>query len=123
VIDDDIYTNDVKVDEWYRVCSQGGVSDYPYGKTYDGTRCNFSNQMSAVNTYPGCVTPDGVLDLLGNVFEWENACDETASSDPQQVTCAHRGGSAFSGGDTCISKRNQVRSFTAPDLGFRCCSD
>jgi len=119
-----IHIAEANTDEWFRVCSQAGASKYPYGKTYDASRCNFSNdQMSAVGKYDGCATPDGVVDLLGNVWEWENACDETATSDPQKVQCAHRGGSAFSGASVCSDNAWQVRSFTAPDLGFRCCSD
>lgn len=124
LVDDVIYTADPNTDEWYRVCSRGGTSKYPYGKTYDAARCNFSmNGVTAAGQYPGCTTPDGVVDLLGNSWEWENACDDSATSDLEHVKCAHRGGSTYSDPAVCTESVSQVRSFHAGDLGFRCCAD
>jgi formylglycine-generating enzyme required for sulfatase activity len=122
---DPIYTADASQDEWFRTCSDDGSLEYVYGNSYQPNVCNTeqAHEMSRVGTYPGCMTKAGVLDLLGNVFEWENACDEDASGNPAQAKCAHRGGSAYTGDTRCSEYATEARSFTAPDLGFRCCSD
>jgi len=133
LIDDEIYTADARSDEWYRACSSGGTRTYVYGQSYDATACNITTEeMSAmgekspaskVGSYPECRTAAGVLDLLGNVWEWENACNDGAGIAPADAKCAHRGGSSYFLQETCIGRMSQARSFTAPDLGFRCCSD
>jgi len=121
---DPVDTADADRDEWYRTCSWGGTREYVYGNTYKPDVCNSDAQMmSVVSDYPGCSTKGGVLNLLGNVFEWENACDEDASANPAQVKCALRGGSSYSGDTRCGEENKETRSFKAPDVGFRCCSD
>jgi len=115
---------DADRDEWYNVCSQGGQLAYVYGQSYEANVCNAdTHAFSAVEKYPGCVSVDGVFDLLGSVWEWQNACGSDAGKAPDQVECAHRGGSAYFEPKSCLDVNSQVRSFRADDLGFRCCSD
>jgi len=118
------YTVDPDLDEWYRVCSRAGSLKYVYGASYDANICNSAaDLMSEVGAYRGCTTPEGIVDLLGNVWEWENACNEDAGSTADKAVCAHRGGSSFFRDISCTDRMDQLRTFTAHDLGFRCCSD
>lgn len=51
---------------------------YPWGPSYESGRANvFSSGLgdtTAVGDYPDSATPNGVLQLVGNVWEWVNTC-------------------------------------------------
>jgi formylglycine-generating enzyme required for sulfatase activity len=78
--------------EWYYACSQGGKTAYPYGNTYTKGTCydgdpdaiggKVADSMCHGNSSPF----DSILDLSGNLAEWENSCDD--------IHCRLRGGSA-----------------------------
>jgi hypothetical protein len=107
--------------EWYRACTGGGISNYPYGLMYDPTACNTSDagwmQLTDVGGLPNCVGGyDGIYDMSGNVWEWTNSCNE-------QGECQRRGGSLFSNGPNarCAIDSLRARDFRADSQGFRCC--
>lgn len=57
--------------EW---AARRSLRRYPWGDEWDPARCNSSDsklaQPSPVGVYPHGVTPDGLHDLAGNVYEW-----------------------------------------------------
>lgn len=117
--------------QWYAACSHNddGQHANAYGNTYVGGICNGADYDAGVDggapvrvrAATACVGGyAGIHDMIGNVYEWEDACDEDAA--PPQ--CVPRGG-AWSGradyhycawGDFAFSRASQL-----PDIGFRCC--
>ncbi len=120
--------------EWTRAC-QGPVDRlYPWGfATPDSTRANYGGQVddtAPVGSYPNGVSPYGVLDLAGNVWEFTDTLWVTGDDESFVI----RGGSWQSGGDSlaCTDDhrspyhpvlgdlRRKVRDgFRTNDLGFR----
>lgn len=58
--------------EW--VAAAGGQlgTDYPWGTEFDYSLCNITDFRSttAVGIYPGGASSDGIVDLIGNCWEW-----------------------------------------------------
>ncbi|MCA9915350.1 MAG: SUMF1/EgtB/PvdO family nonheme iron enzyme, partial [Anaerolineae bacterium] len=59
---------------------------FPWGNTFDQSRCNTRENgllmTTVVNRYPDGVSPYGVYDLAGNVWEW--CSDSVVEDEPQQ---------------------------------------
>jgi hypothetical protein len=129
---------DFTKDQWFNACSSQGKNCapggcYPYGTTYDGQICNGADttlpamQMHQPESYMmlmNCLGgPPGLLEMSGNVAEWEDSC---AANTGQNDACAVRGGSFLDGatGLRCDSNGalvTQPRSYQGRDVGFRCC--
>lgn len=111
--------------QWYRACSNAGATTYPYGSTYSGLTCNGGGTTSTMNVGANymCHGLTGgyasVLDMSGNVAEWEDACDGSASDSK----CAIRGGmfSQSAAEMTCASAPFFQRTGALGGVGFRCC--
>jgi sulfatase modifying factor 1 len=86
--------------EWFEVCSGGGRRIYPYARSFEKGRCNSGKPhllsllhgsnprnwsyaefndpelnrragfLALTGEYEGCVTPEGVHDMVGNLHEW-----------------------------------------------------
>lgn len=132
--------------EWLRACQGASPTTYPYGATRMPGVCNdartchpavqyFESSDSSVfsmighaclnqlpdglartGAHPGCVSADGLYDLMGNLHEW--------TADPAGT---FRGGFYV---DTMINGNGCLYRTTAHDVshsdystGFRCCAD
>jgi len=115
--------------QWYVACTSGSANNaYPYGSTFDASKCNGSAYSGSlpmdVGIASGCQSTvtgyQGVYDLSGNVWEWEDSCNGSG----QTSSCRQRGG-CFAGSINnmaCGYASSNVRSNTSPATGFRCCS-
>ena len=93
---------------------------YPWGDAFDASRCNTSENgigdTSEVTRFQIGASKDGCCDTAGNVWEFVNTADATASS------CVLRGGSFKN--DRFVVRR-YLRLFAVPpdhrplDFGFR----
>ena len=113
--------------EWSIACNGGGVRQWPYGDTQDETACNTRQKedqtarpAGPIGAYPGCVTPEGVFDLSGNVHELIAMCDGETGRDDM---CIVAGGGTNVFGYYADCGLNQARRGTRNILGFRCCGD
>lgn len=131
--------------EWTNACTSGGEFAYPYGDTYQSQACNdagksktgaieglFPATSSAIS---GCRSTRAayaaIVNMLGNVGEWENACEKdatVASANPGKTDkCRVRGGDTNTPtADMAAGCSYQASSLLARDarsatMGFRCC--
>ncbi len=60
--------------QWQRAAQGDDGRFYPWGNTFDETRCNTSECKIGgpvpVTRYPEGASPQGVMDMAGNVWEW-----------------------------------------------------
>lgn len=60
--------------EWEIACRGSASQAYPYGDTYEPSKGNTHEtgigRTSAVGIFPEGISPYGVLDMSGNVWEW-----------------------------------------------------
>jgi sulfatase modifying factor 1 len=86
----------------------------------------YSCAPADVTSFPGCTSPCGAINMVGNVAEWVLQCGFTADGGPVGMgsLCQYRGGS-FSGdlvGQTCYGLNSYSRATRKRDLGLRCCA-
>lgn len=125
--------------EWEKAARGTDGGQYPWGDQWDPRRCNSISgglhQPESVGTYANCVSPFGVLDMSGSMWEWcgdwygERYYSESSSRDPSGPASGSvrviRGGGWMS---QPLWLRAAYR-FKAPgstrkaDHGFRCVQD
>jgi formylglycine-generating enzyme len=125
---DDGYA-DANQSQWFNACSSGGAQAFPYGDTYDKTRCNGSDsglaKTAPTGSLVGCQSAvpayGSVFDLSGNVDEWEDACNGAAGPTDK---CRLRGGSygTYYLGMDCNQDFSLRRDLITQTQGIRCCS-
>lgn len=109
--------------EWYRACAGTGERAYPWGEEDAEGRANLFGdkdgfgRTAPVGSFPSGASPQGVMDLSGNVWEW-TAADSAAGANL-------RGGSWVNGKSMCkCANRATVSSahsyIKSNSLGFRC---
>jgi len=125
--------NDYFKDQWFNACTaQGanctGTGCYPYGTSFNANLCN-GDGSSGPAPYTNLVNcqggEPGLLNMSGNVAEWEDSCAANSGSGDE---CAVRGGSYLDSSDNlrCDSDQTtgpltQPRDYAGNDVGFRCC--
>jgi len=119
----------ISTSQWYVACTSGGAANtYPYGSSYDASKCNGYAYNSGipihVGSAAGCQSNasgyQGVFDLSGNMWEWEDSCNGPGQTDQ----CRLRGGS-FTGSTSALAcgyAYNGYRNANYNSVGFRCCS-
>jgi formylglycine-generating enzyme required for sulfatase activity len=126
-------------DEW-EYAALGGASQvpgaaprlYPWGAQWSDGYANLAGAAAApVGSFPKGRTPQGLEDMIGNVWEWTSSeaamykgNDRTALSGEDKGKLVVRGGSYASKPDgdepvTITSRRWVARDFRSPIIGFR----
>jgi formylglycine-generating enzyme required for sulfatase activity len=132
--------------EWLRACQGAAGTTYPYGNTREPGSCNDArvvhpavelygttdswiyahldspclnqepNGLAATGSHAGCVTAEGVFDMMGNLHEW--------TADPAGT---FRGGDyvdTVTNGNGCLyTTTAHAVTFWDYSTGFRCCAD
>ena len=107
--------------EWEFAASGGGQRQYPWGNEAPNTkRANYSDSKigatTLVGSYPLGMTPEGVLDMAGNVWEW---CKDWY--DKEEKFRVVRGGSFsdFQDGLRCANRGRGIPECSGNFIGFR----
>ncbi len=127
-------------EEWQRAgtwpqghSTNGGEIRYPWGNAFDPSKANlWASQQGgtvAVDQYSEGATPNGVRQLIGNVWEWVDAQYAPHPDDGIEVhldgTMAETRGGAFDSyfhsQATCQFRSGQPMLFRGANVGFRCC--
>ena len=129
--------------QWEFAARGADARIFPWGNQWDPLRCNSAeegggfDQTSPVSQFLNGASPHGILDMVGNVWEWCSDWYEpgygggmarenpTGSADGQYKVC--RGGSWMNHGYSCRATMRARRAMDFSDayLGFRvvCVSD
>ena len=116
-------------EEWEAAARGPGGRVYPWGNAWNPNAANAGSRRAGpapVGSYPEGRTPDGILDLIGNVWEWTaspyRSYRDTASASSLYVI---RGGgfnalervstATFRGGMPAVTSRENLAA-----TGFRC---
>ena len=103
---------------------------YPWGDRFDSQRANVwasgVGTTAPVDSYYDGSTPNGISQVIGNVWEWVDA--PFAGSEPPEFAtgglCEIRGGAFdtyFPKQATCQFRTGQPRLFRPNNTGFRLC--
>ncbi|HPY20683.1 MAG TPA: SUMF1/EgtB/PvdO family nonheme iron enzyme [Polyangiaceae bacterium] len=115
--------------EWEFACEGPEAWPYPYGYVRDGARCNHDksnlfvrgnelfDQRVAADSLPGCKSPFGVFNLVGNVDEWTQ---RPGNKPPNRSIL--RGGWWLMGRNRCrAATSSHNETYAGAQTGFRCC--
>jgi hypothetical protein len=121
--------------EWYVACSAAGSKTYVYGSAYDASACvgidlfdggdsGVAFPVTSLDTCQGGYP--GLFDMNGNVWEWEQSCNDVDGGDATVTQCRRRGGS-FSDTMSCVrcsscGGSSRSRSSRTTNTGIRCCA-
>lgn len=115
--------------QWQRAAQGDDNRLYPWGNKFDENRCNTKeggiNKTTPVTQYEGKGdSPFGVVDMVGNIWEWSLTDFETGMQDFNSDATSRvlRGGSFY---DILLWSRATFRFFNYPyywfgSYGFRC---
>jgi len=115
------------MDQWLLACGGSGHQPFPYGTVEKPGYCNDhqagGGKLLPSGSKPYCVSPDGVYDIIGNVWEWV--------STPGAAGEVRYTGHGYK--VTAIRPRGELKCDTGyqtgqleydqPYVGFRCCRE
>ncbi len=116
--------------EWEFACEGPEALPYPYGYVRDGKKCNhdlpeielvtspdnFIDHRVKADALPGCVSPFGVYNMVGNVDEW------TTRDGGGSQRAILRSGWWLRGRNRCrAATANHGENYGSMQTGFRCC--
>lgn len=111
-----------KETEWEKAARGTDGREYPYGDEFDESKGNVTRiaQTSAVGIFPAGVSPYGVLDMSGNVWEWCQNKYRRFDLD-RNAWRVLRGGawSYFWFNARCVSRFDSRPTFRSSSFGFR----
>jgi len=122
--------------EWEKAARGTDARIWPWGNTFDVTKCNVESwegsDSKQVGSYPDGVSPYGVYDMAGNVWEWTDSwydaypgSDYTTTEFGKKLRVL-RGGSWYHYdslgpiGARCASRDRAVQQSVSYVAGFRC---
>jgi len=122
--------------EWQQAATGGdSTREYPWPGEWDAARCNSNksrlNRTTAVGMYPSGATPQGLLDMAGNVWEWclnkyeQPEVPESLPIDESNTSRVIRGGSWFNLPETLRASDRYGHNAGTRNLniGFRLAQD
>jgi len=130
----DQVTYRLPTEEEWEFAARGGDSarTFPWGNAWEEGRANLgTDALRPVGSFPQGNTPQGVADMIGNVWEWTGSVaslykgnDKTRILSGDRGKFVVRGGSFNSRADgdepvTVTARRWIAHDFRAPVLGFR----
>ncbi|MCH9683146.1 MAG: SUMF1/EgtB/PvdO family nonheme iron enzyme [Deltaproteobacteria bacterium] len=98
--------------QWRRACRGDSGWRFPYGPRREAGRCRVGEGNAApgpAGADPHCVSPEGVLDLVGNVAEWTEEGLVMGGSVSSKKTAG------------CNARQRLKATTTRGNVGFRCC--
>ena len=119
--------------EWEKAARGADGNTYPWGKDLDCQKANYQgcvNRTSEVGVYPQGVSPYGVYDMTGNVWEWvsdwysNNYYSISPGNNPLGPSTGQsrvlRGGSWPRFDITAYHRNKFAPDYNTFDIGFRC---
>lgn len=115
---------------WMAACSHDGTQQFPYGNNFQKNNCQLTDPDGGAGSFAVVSGTNkkceggfpGIYEMIGNVREWENACDGTSGAPDN---CRRRGG-AYNESDQsyvkCSYEEDYTRDFRSATSGFRCCA-
>lgn len=120
-----------KETEWEFACEGPEMNPYPYGFKRDSSLCNhdrtdlggaqekLTDHRAPLSAFPACTSPFGAHHMIGNVDEW---VEREGVAAPRRS--ALRGGWWLPGRNRCrAATLHHDESYSAKQVGFRCCAD
>jgi len=125
--------------EWEKAARGTDGREYPWGDRFEADRCNTISgglhRVEDVGSYPGCLSPYGVLDLAGGMWEWcadwyaEDYYARSPAADPpgpETGTLRVTRGGAWMSQPTWVRSAYRARGVASSgnvDYGFRCAQE
>jgi len=118
--------------EWEKAARGTDGRDYPWGNEFDSGKCNSKEanlgETSPVGQFPEGASPNGTLDMAGNVWEWTADWYDAYRGSVYELDRfgttyrVFRGGSWFDGADAVrtATRNSGMPDFSFSTIGFRC---
>ncbi|MFW8602070.1 formylglycine-generating enzyme family protein, partial [Desulfobacterota bacterium M19] len=97
---------------------------FPWGRNWApeqaNTAASYIGGTTAVDAHPGNISPTGIHDLLGNVYEWTSPAGQSTGDNIKYIL---KGGCWNSNHIISISHRLTARNSASNTIGFRCLAE
>jgi formylglycine-generating enzyme required for sulfatase activity len=121
--------------QWEKAARGEYGNEWPWGNEFDQNKCNSLESRlegtTRVDAYPAGASPYGVMDMVGNVWEWTHTlfkeypyqADKSREDEQASGSRVLRGGSFLNHRNIarCAARLNLIPDYRDRDLGFRIC--